>query len=311
MTTKRNRFQIWAFSTIVAVIFLIGVGSLVRASGSGLGCPDWPKCFGSWIPPLSVDDLPPEFNKQQFNLFQTWTEYINRLVGVAIGVLIFVTTVFSFEYKKSKPLITWFSVASFILVGFQGWLGSVVVATELSAWVITAHMIVAMIILMLLIFAYYGSFSEKQIPKALTQNERKILLPSVISLLVFMTIQVLWGTQVREEIDILTKNFSELPREYWIGAISDKNQFHDIHRSFSWIPLVISIFIWWRAFQSDTSPTYYKYALSALLLIILQSAIGIVLSYYSMPAFMQVLHLTNFSILFTVQVRLLQLTLRK
>lgn len=309
---KRNRFQIWAFSTIVAVIFLIGVGSLVRASGSGLGCPDWPKCFGSWIPPLSVDDLPPEFDKAEFNIFQTWTEYINRLVGVVIGILIFITTIFSFEYKKSKPLITWFSVASFILVGFQGWLGSVVVATELSAWVITAHMVVAMVILMLLIFAYYGSFDEKQMPKVLTQTERKILLPSVISLLVFMTIQVLWGTQVREEIDILTKNFSDLPREYWIGTISDKNQFHDIHRSFSWIPLVISIFIWWRAFSSDTTtPVYYKFALSALLLIILQSAIGIILSYYSMPAFMQVLHLTNFSILFTVQVRLLQLTLRK
>lgn len=308
---KRNKFQIWAFVTIIAVIFLIGVGSLVRASGSGLGCPDWPKCFGSWVPPLSVDQLPPEFDASKFNVFQTWTEYLNRLVGVTIGILIFLTTVFSLPYRKTKPSITWFSVAGFVLVAFEGWLGSVVVATELTAWVITAHMLVAMVILLLLVFAYYGSFEKNQISKPLVSKERKVLLPSVIALIIFTTVQVVWGTQVREEIDILTKNFSELPREYWIGAIRDKNQFHDIHRSFSWIPLLLSVFIWWKSFRNEAASTYYKFALATLLLIILQSAAGIILSYYSMPPYMQVVHLTNFAILFTVQVRLLQLTLMK
>ena len=308
---KRNNYQRWAFLTIIAVVFLIGVGSLVRASGAGLGCPDWPKCFGTWIPPMSVEELPPQFEPTQFNLVKTWTEYLNRLVGVLIGIFIFVTMLFSWAYKKHKPLVTWFSFASFILVAFQGWLGSVVVATELTAWVITAHMIVALIILLLLMFAYYASFSEDT-TIYVPAKERQFLLPLIIVLGAITTLQGVLGTQVREEIDIITKSFSELPREYWINTIRDKNVLHDIHRSFSWLPLIIAVIVWWKAFRSaHIHKIYYSYAVAVVLLIVVQSAAGIILSYYAMPATMQVVHLTNFSLLFLAEVRLLQLTLKK
>lgn len=306
----KNNYQRWAFLTIIAVVFLIGVGSLVRASGAGLGCPDWPKCFGTWIPPMSVDELPPEFEKSQFNLIKTWTEYLNRLVGVLIGFFIFVTTLLSLQYRKEKPLVTWFSIAGFILVAFQGWLGSVVVATELTAWVITAHMVVALIILLLLMFAYYASFPH--VPMIYVQTkERQFLLPLVIALSIITTLQGVLGTQVREEIDILTKSFSELPREYWINTIRDKNLIHDIHRSFSWLPLILAVIIWWKSFRSEVHKLYYSYSVAVILLIVVQSAAGIILSYYSMPATMQIVHLTNFSLLFLAEIRLLQLTLKK
>ncbi len=308
---NRNNYQRWAFLTILAVVFLIGVGSLVRASGAGLGCPDWPKCFGTWIPPMSVDELPPQFEQTQFNLVKTWTEYVNRLVGVLIGIFIFVTMLFSLSYRKQKPLVTWFSFASFILVAFQGWLGSVVVATELTAWVITAHMVVALIILLLLMFAYYASFPEDS--TIYVQNkERQFLLPMIIVLGAITTLQGILGTQVREEIDIITKSFSELPREYWINTIRDKNLLHDIHRSFSWLPLILALIVWWKAFRSaQIHKFYYSYTVAVVLLIVVQSAAGIILSYYGMPATMQVVHLTNFSLLFLAEVRLLQLTSKK
>lgn len=307
---KKNIYQRWALLTILSVVFLIGVGSLVRASGSGLGCPDWPKCFGTWIPPLSVDELPPQFEPSQFNLFKTWTEYINRLIGVLIGIFIFVTTLLSFRFRKEKPIVMWFSIAALVLVAFQGWLGSIVVATELTAWIITAHMVVAMIILLLLMFAYYASFTENGV-EYIPRQERKLLLPLVISLGVVTCLQVILGTQVREEIDVLTKSFAELPREYWINTIRDKNILHDIHRSFSWVPLILAVIIWWKAFRSEVHKLYYSYTVATVLLIVLQSAAGIILSYYSMPATMQVVHLTNFALLFLSEVRLLQLTIKK
>ncbi|MFN9302691.1 MAG: COX15/CtaA family protein [Candidatus Kapaibacterium sp.] len=308
---KRNHYQRWAFLTIIAVVFLIGVGSLVRASGAGLGCPDWPKCFGTWIPPMSVDELPPEFEKSQFNLIKTWTEYLNRLVGVLIGFFIFVAMLLSLQYRKEKPIVMWFSIAGFILVAFQGWLGSVVVATELTAWVITVHMVVALIILLLLMFAYYASFPEDA-TIYVPSKERQVILPLIIVLGIITIVQGVLGTQVREEIDIITKSFSELPREYWINTIRDKNLLHDIHRSFSWLPLILAVIIWWKAFSSaHIHKHYYSYSVAVVLLIVVQSAAGIILSYFAMPATMQVVHLTNFSLLFLAEVRLLQLTLKK
>ena len=113
-------------STLVAVYFLILVGGIVRTTGSGMGCPDWPKCFGQWVPPTSIDQLPPDYKEQfsairykknqkfarylsaigmsdtankilnddailvesDFNAQRSLIEYLNRLVGVAIGTAI-------------------------------------------------------------------------------------------------------------------------------------------------------------------------------------------------------------------------------
>ena len=118
-----RRFRRWGIVTVVATIFLIWVGGWVRSTGSGMGCPDWPKCFDLWIPPTAEAQLPPNYleeyvkmrqrknervaktlsrmgmadladkikndpsvyEHEPFNLYKTWTEYINRVIGVLVG----------------------------------------------------------------------------------------------------------------------------------------------------------------------------------------------------------------------------------
>ena len=80
---------------------LILVGSLVRVSGAGLGCPDWPRCFGSWIPPASAAELPPQFDASQFNPSLMWTEYVNRLLGVTVGFSILAATVSAWRHHRA------------------------------------------------------------------------------------------------------------------------------------------------------------------------------------------------------------------
>jgi len=101
MTEQKVRnFQRLSLITTLATFFLIFVGGLVRVSGAGLGCPDWPKCFGRWIPPLRAEDLPAGFDEQTFNVTLAWIEYINRLIGVIVGFLILATALMALKHFR-------------------------------------------------------------------------------------------------------------------------------------------------------------------------------------------------------------------
>ena len=169
------RFRTLAWLTIGAVYFLILVGGVVRASGSGMGCPDWPKCFDRWIPPTSESQLPPDYQQvyadhgygaARFNALKTWTEYINRLVGVVIGFLIFLMMVASFRYWSRDRAIVGWSVVALVLVAFQGWLGSVVVESNLAPWMVTVHMMVALLLVGLLIYTLTRAEPEGAQPRS-------------------------------------------------------------------------------------------------------------------------------------------------
>ena len=129
---KLTSFQRLAIWTTATTYLLILVGGLVRASGAGLGCPDWPRCFGSWIPPASAAALPPQFDPAQFNPTLMWTEYMNRLLGVTVGFLILATAISAWRHHRHRPRILWTTIAAFLLVGYEGWLGGRVVAHELA-----------------------------------------------------------------------------------------------------------------------------------------------------------------------------------
>ena len=107
MPGRFSSFQRLALWTTATTYLLILVGGLVRASGAGLGCPDWPRCFGGWIPPASAADLPPGFDPAQFNATLMWTEYLNRLLGVTVGLLVLATVVSAFAVRarlwREKP----------------------------------------------------------------------------------------------------------------------------------------------------------------------------------------------------------------
>ena len=107
--------------TIVSIYLLVLAGGIVRSTGSGMGCPDWPKCFGMWVPPTEVSQLPPNYQEiyaeklhgeVEFNPVKTWIEYVNRLVGAFTGIIVFGVFVASFSYRKRDKALIFLSFLS-------------------------------------------------------------------------------------------------------------------------------------------------------------------------------------------------------
>jgi heme a synthase len=195
----RTSFQRLAIAATAVTYLLIGVGGLVRASGAGLGCPDWPRCFGSWIPPASAAELPPGFDAAQFNPSLMWTEYLNRLLGVTVGLVILAATISAWRHHRRQPRILWPVVAAVLLTGFQGWLGGRVVAHELAAWIVTVHMLVALVIVSLLLVAVLESMAPRHVVQVSPARLR--LVWATCAVIVLALVQVAVGTQVRGAID--------------------------------------------------------------------------------------------------------------
>lgn len=290
---KLNTYQKVAILTIVATLILIFVGGLVRASGAGLGCPDWPKCFGLWIPPTNVAELPSAFSPEQFNVVKTWTEYINRLIGVLIGLLITITMFLSFSYRKSTPSVMVSSVSAFILVVFQGWLGGMVVRSGLTEWIITIHMLVAMIIVGLLLYGAFNSISG-QIHLRLAPTAKVFIARWSLVLLLVTVMQLVLGTQVREAIDVISKMTPPVERVDWLAGVGNLD---GVHRSFSWLVLLASVYLSWFVYRHSVSGYFRKLVYTIFGMIAGQIFVGIVLAYGGMPPSFQVLHLFGSALL--------------
>jgi cytochrome c oxidase assembly protein subunit 15 len=287
-----SSFQRLALFTTATTYFLILVGGLVRASGAGLGCPDWPRCFGSWIPPSSAANLPPDL-AALFNPTLMWTEYLNRLLGVTVGFLILATVISAWRHHRREPRILWTMIAALLLTGFQGWLGGSVVKNDLKPWIVTVHLIVALVIVQLLLYATVRAWRKGSGPPT----------PLLIVLIVITMIQIGLGTQVRGGVDIALK--SDVARA---DALATVGWLDTLHRDAAFVVFAgaLLILIWlWTRFRGER--TLIRWAIVVVGLAALQVALGAVMAYVSLEPAAQVGHLTVASLLLGAETVLLLL----
>lgn len=297
---------------------MILVGGIVRSTGSGMGCPDWPKCFGQWIPPTSADQLPANYKEtysehrqrknekfarylslvgmgttaQQiaqdpsikeeadFNAVKTWIEYVNRLIGMVIGLFIVVMFWRSIKFRQAYPRVFWLSALTLVAVIVQGWFGSIVVSTNLTTWTISVHMLVALFIVALLVYLFtYVQGLQGAVKTGVEGRWRWLLMLAMILLL----IQVFLGTQVREAIDGVASRL--LPRSDWISGVWAD---FVIHRSFSWLVILVHVPLIW-ALRKSTALRPLTGGLAVLLLCNILT--GAIMAYFNVPAAVQPVHL--------------------
>ncbi|MDB2553547.1 COX15/CtaA family protein [Gammaproteobacteria bacterium] len=300
-------FRRMAWITIAAVYVLILVGASVRASGSGMGCPDWPTCFGQWIPPTSEAQLPSNYQEiyaargyaeTRFNVTKTWTEYMNRLLGVTIGFLIFATAILSWRTRAHDPRIAKAAVAAFLMVGFQGWLGSRVVAANLLPGLITLHMLVALAIVGVLLYAVAQARRGIMEAQPVTQIDPRFTKWLYI-VLALTVLQVAMGTQVREMTDMISRAQGEELRSSWIDAMP---WFFYVHRSFSAVVLFSNLWLARLLIGSlGWGHTLTRMTLAMIVVIGFAVVSGATLGHLGMPKLVQPTHLLAASLLFGLQ----------
>ncbi len=306
-TQAALRFRRLGLMTIFAVYFVIFVGGLVRASGAGMGCPDWPTCFGQWIPPTHESQLPPNYHEiyaergyknTDFNPVKTWTEYTNRLVGVTIGIFIILTAWASRIYLKGDKAVFYLSVSVLLITCFQGWLGAQVVASNLKPYMITLHMLLALFIVALLIYAiarsqhdFIAELDTSRIPPAV-----KIVL---IVAMAMILLQVAMGTQVREAVDLIANEHKYIDREYWRDSFP---LIFYVHRSFSALILFTNLWLSWKIYQNVDEPHVLRRSVYWLMgLIVVAILAGVSLDRLGMPPAAQPIHLLMANLIFGMQ----------
>ena len=300
----------------------------MRSTGSGMGCPDWPKCFGQWVPPTDISELPSDYKevysqyRQQknvkfarylsligmedtagrilsdesikeeadFNSAKTMVEYVNRLMGVLVGLLIIALCIKSLGIRRSHPRIFYFSLATLITVIIQGWFGSIVVSTNLTSWTITIHMLLALVIVAQLFYLLLLSGGNHVVRNSAPPIAvRWILIACMVTLL----IQVLIGTEVREGIDRLANSL--LSRAEWVANVGTP---FIIHRSFSWVVVILHFILLAKLRESRDEKTL---TLAVIIIILGTLLTGTGMAYFGIPAFLQPVHLVLATLTFGLQ----------
>ena len=325
-----KRIKRWAIATFILCFLVILAGGIVRTTQSGMGCPDFPTCFGSAIPPTNLSQIVFEpntiykkgqymvyndslwsavqkftsnndfartdwkkdnrYGKVNLKTYQTWIEFVNRLLGALLGLFAIIQVLLLFKKRKVEVNAFNLAVAFLIVVILTGLFGAVVVKLNLAHLSISIHLLFALVLTQIQL-ALFLTVAKQIFRKTSGTKVRRILI--LLAIVVF--IQSVLGTAVRMFIDDISKSLDYTERETWLTNLNLPIVFI-IHRSFSWFTLAATIYAMWACRKVMVLKLYFQ----RLLLIILSSVTtGVVLFYLDFPRVAQPIHLLLASLAIT------------
>lgn len=307
--------------SLVMMFLVIIAGSVVRMTGSGMGCPDWPKCFGYLIPPTDAETLhyyegrdfqkgqmvilndtlwtatsnfkaPSLFDHGQwekypnhdyavFNVSHTWTEYVNRLVGAVSGIPTLILFVLSFMFMIRQKDVRTFILAALIL--FMLGFEAWLGKTVVDAELQPVKITIHMLGAVALVALLLMMIARHKPVERERQNYSTFWKIMSLVMMVLAFAQIILGTQVREAVDIIAENYPD--RFTWIENLP---VIFKVHRSFSILVVLLLIILFKRSKGLAVLPTSLK---GVFIIALLEVAVGVILAYAGMPMAAQPIHL--------------------
>lgn len=326
-TKHQNRFRLFSRLTLIFSLLVILAGSLVKATGAGMGCPDWPKCYGYWVPPLEESQVKwqtgkvfekgqiivhdskllvakedyqssaifddsqwEQYKKHDYAIYKaehTIIEYINRLSGAVLGIMAMLMLYFSIAFRKEKPIVFWGSILTFVLICIEGYLGAMVVSSNLKPYKISIHLHAAFLILVVVTYTGSKVLEPVYIEEGKFKPIKNMLLFSILLLLG----QLVLGSFVRQSFDDLRLS-GEL-REEWVDL---SGWIFLTHRTFSLLYAAVAGAAIYFLYEAKVTHAAVR---AILILIVLNILTGVVMGYFEIPQVMQPTHLVLASLLLT------------
>lgn len=323
---KPSFYRKAGWMTCFSILLLVLAGGIVRTTGSGMGCPDWPTCFGTYIPPTNVNQLPDNykdlylkkrlskidkyvkvlnsfgFKKQanaiaengeirqaeEFSVLSTWIESVNRYLGALTGIFALITFISSFQFIKTKKPIFILTFLGLIGILINAWLGSVVVATNLMQGPITLHYLAAFLTLALFMWPI------------LKLNLKKITAPrngKIIILVGFLLVvlQSITGTWSRETVDVISNKGVLVNADGHLNY-SAMGLLFIIHRYLAVPVLLLTIYL----FKKTDKSYFKKFYQLGIVIIACQIIAGSINILWVLPPFSQAFHIFAGGIIFAL-----------
>jgi cytochrome c oxidase assembly protein subunit 15 len=318
---KSKSIFLTARIALILIFLVILAGSVVRMSGSGMGCPDWPKCFGHYIPPTHVEELTytegkffkkgmmvllenrfwvakedisasGNFQSEKWEMYDvhdysiynpvhTWIEYINRLIGALSGIPTLILFVLSFIGLLRRRDLITFILSALTL--FMLGFEAWLGKTVVDSGLHEGQITLHMFGSVVIVALLLMIIYRHRQNKVEVSNYSNYwkVMSAVVMVIAFS--QVLLGTQVREAVDVISEVNKD--RSTWIDALPG---IFKVHRSFS---ILVAVLVGWMFFRSR-SLVKIPFALKGIFAItVAEIVLGIILAYGALPAPAQPLHL--------------------
>ncbi|HZC32866.1 MAG TPA: heme o synthase [Candidatus Bathyarchaeia archaeon] len=283
-----TRFQKLAAATVVTAILLVTIGVIVRVTGSGLGCPDWPLCHGQIVPPL--------------NDAQAWIEWVHRTVAVIIGFEVIALAALALIDHRERRTLVGATIVAVFLVGFQAWLGRETVRLGNSGESVTAHLASAMALVGLLVWIFVRSLYPARLGRGGTSQRFTLVAAfgagSVFALLLF-------GSHVTATSQWYVFPDWPLMNGTFLPVLTDANSAHVLHR---WVAIVVGLIVAavfvaaWRT-RPRTRPII-RLATIAAILFPIQAIVGGLQILTGLSGWSQTLHLALGAVIWSLLVGL-------
>ena len=313
--------------TCSSVFLLFLLGALVRATGSGMGCPDWPKCFGLFAPPTCECQLPANYveifkekrekkvhrfvntlhkwgfhdkanqiasdpnlyTQEKFDPVKAWIEYINRLFGVLSGLFALVFAYFTLRYGEFRKGWRWMLVG-FVFLILNAWLGSLVVATNLLPGIVSLHFLLSYICL-------FGFIKAIQLHGTFFQQHSIGKRSTWLGLWFGVFVIVILGTWAREMVDTMRVEGRLLNADGTMLNFEGMGVLFAIHRFLPGAVLTLAGVSLYR--QESPKFQWNNHWFILTLLSFLQIALGAIHIVYVVPVWVQIAHVVLGSSLLT------------
>jgi heme a synthase len=327
--TDKYRKLLWV--TLFLTFDLIMFGSFTRLTDSGLGCPDWPGCYGQANPVQAHSDIKAAeaiMPTGPVTVAKAWIEMIHRYIAMAVGILIIAIMVVAWRrwLKSGRQLSSYapaLPTALFLLVCLQGAFGAWTVTMKLQPIIVTIHLLLGLTLLGML--TVLGS--RHNIQPLITSAARKLHIPAMLGL-ALLIVQIILGGWVSTNYAVLACTDYPLchgmlipPMDFGRGftlwrelgktasgdflPVEALTAIHWVHRSFA---LIVIAYIAWIAHKAMKTESLRKTGKWILIAIGVQFASGVSTIFLSWPIVIAILHNGGAALLVLLMVLLIYKT---